>query len=60
MERYIVARVACSVDVFCCVLNLWMWRYARNRKIAWIFNFPAAVFMAVYAAYWWFRMRWPV
>jgi hypothetical protein len=45
-------------DLLLCVWNLWFWWKKRDWK-GWLLNFPVAIAMAIYAAYWWYRMRWP-
>ena len=50
---------AMSLFASCVVLNMHHWIYLEDRKAAWSFHLPCAIFYSLLASLVWFYVRWP-
>jgi hypothetical protein len=60
MKIDLAAWTAMSLFATCVVLNMHHWIYVEDRKAAWFFHLPCAIFYSLLASLVWFFVRWPL
>jgi hypothetical protein len=58
-DRHAYALAMMRTDIVLCIVQAWLWLHGRDRQIAWRLSFPIMLLAAGWAAYWWFKLRWP-